>query len=414
MAPWRPTTEPWSCAPAEQKAIAAEVPVIKALVVLGTRPEAIKLAPVIRELKRRAEFEPVVCVTSQHRQMQDQVLELFDIRPDHDLDVMEADQNLHDLTARLLARLRGVLEGEQPDVVLVQGDTTTAFSGALAAYYAQVPIAHVEAGLRTGDKYNPFPEEANRAFIDVIADFCFAPTQTSAQHLLDAGVAGGRIFVTGNTAIDALLYVSRWLASLQGDPDQLGRVLSEVPLALRESIERADTRLVLVTGHRRESLGTDLANVCRALREITAANPDVQVVFPVHLNPHVRESVYSVLEGAERVHLLEPLGYGAFVWLMMHSHLVITDSGGIQEESPSLGVPVLVTRKVTERPEGVAAGTAALVGVATRPIVEAVNRLLHDDDAYRSMAAARNPYGDGTAAEQMAATLERRLGARAG
>lgn len=380
----------------------------KVLVILGTRPEAIKLAPVIRELARSPNLEPVVCVTSQHRQMQDQILDLFEIKPDFDLDVMENDQNLFDLTGRILSRLRPVLEQTNASAVMVQGDTTTAMTGALAAYYAQTPIVHVEAGLRTGNKYSPFPEEANRAFVDVIADFCFAPTETAAQHLRRAGVDASRIFVTGNTAIDALFgMVERLSDTGSGSPTP--GLLAELPTALRDRSEQADVRLVLVTSHRRESFGTDLESICHALCDIVKRNRDVEVVYPVHLNPRVRDAAYAILRNTDRVHLLEPVGYAAFIWLMMHCYLVVTDSGGIQEEAPSLGKPVVVVRKNTERPEGIEAGTSVLAGVDREGIVEAVESLLNDAGAYRAMAAARNPYGDGHAAEHIAEILSRRL-----
>ena len=382
----------------------------KVLLVFGTRPEAIKLAPLIRELSLRPGFTPVVCVTGQHRRMLDQVLTLFRIRPDYDLDIMGDNQSVFDVTARSLPRLGEVMERERPDVVLVQGDTTTVMTGALAAYYLRIPIGHVEAGLRTGDKYNPFPEEINRVFADLVADLLFAPTERAKRNLLAQGIDPGRIFVTGNTAIDALLDVAERLTGM----DEADGMLEGIPESLLCRLRDGESprRLVLVTGHRRESFGEDLENICMALGEIAGRNPDVEVVYPVHLNPNVRGTVRRILGGSPRVHLLEPLGYAPFVWLMKRSYLVLTDSGGIQEEAPSLGKPVLVMRKVTERPEGVEAGAAELVGVDTDSILAATQRLLDDGDVYGRMSAVRNPYGDGQASRRIADILERWLGSR--
>lgn len=382
----------------------------KVLFVFGTRPEAIKLAPLIRELSLRPGFTPVVCVTGQHRRMLDQVLTLFRICPDYDLNVMEDNQSVFDVTARSLPRLGEVMERERPDVVLVQGDTTTVMTGALAAYYLRIPIGHVEAGLRTGDKYNPFPEEINRVFADLVADLLFAPTEGAKRNLLVQGVDPGRIFVTGNTAIDALLDVAERLAGMDGADG----MFEGIPEPLLDCLNDGESprRLVLVTGHRRESFGEDLERICMALGEIASRNPDVEVVYPVHLNPNVRVPVRRILGGSRRVHLLEPLGYAPFVWLMKRSYLVLTDSGGIQEETPSLGKPTLVMRKVTERPEGIEAGAAELVGVETGSIVSATQRLLDDGDVYRSMSAVRNPYGDGQASRRIADILDRWLDSR--
>ena len=383
----------------------------KVLIVFGTRPEAIKLAPVIRELSGRPEFTPVICVTAQHRQMLDQVLTLFRIRPDYDLNIMRDNQSVFDVTVQSLTRLGEVMERERPDVVLVQGDTTTVMTGALAAYYLRIPIGHVEAGLRTGDKYNPFPEEINRVFADLVADLLFAPTEGAKQNLLGQGVDPGRIFVTGNTAVDALLDVVGRLTNMDGADGMLEGLPESLLGRLRDN--GATRRLVLVTGHRRESFGEDLENICMALGEIARRNPDVEVVYPVHLNPNVRNPVHRILGGSQRVHLLEPLGYVPFVWLMKRSYLVLTDSGGIQEEAPSLGKPTLVMRKVTERPEGIEAGAAALVGVETDSILAATQRLLDNGDVYRSMSAVRNPYGDGRASGRIADILHEWLGSRA-
>ncbi len=376
----------------------------KVLVVFGTRPEAIKLAPVIRKLERRPEFTPVVCVTAQHRQMLDQVLSLFQIRPSYDLDLMREGQSLHQITAQVLTGLTDVLERERPDMVLVQGDTTTAMAGSLAAYYQRLPIAHVEAGLRTGDRYNPFPEEINRTVVDRLSDLCFAPTEQAKENLLREGIDPCNIHVTGNTVIDALQDA---VQRLSGDQSQLWAdgLLDGLPPWLLEG--QGKRRLVLVTGHRRESFGKDTESIAHALCRIAQRNEDVEVVYPVHLNPNVQEPVRRIMGGVERVHLLEPLGYASFVWLMKRAYLILTDSGGVQEEAPSLGKPVLVMRKTTERPEGIQAGTALLAGVETDSIVEAAQRLLDNDALYRSMATPKNPYGDGHAAERIGAVLAR-------
>ena len=379
----------------------------KVLLVFGTRPEAVKMAPVINELGKRPQFSPVVCVTAQHRQMLDQVLSLFEIHPRYDLEIMKQDQGLFDITTAVLTKLKDVLEQEKPDLVLVQGDTTTTMAGTLAAYYMGIPVGHVEAGLRTGDKYNPFPEEINRVFADLVADLLFAPTTRAERNLLLLGIDPGRVFVTGNTAIDALLDVAGRLDHLTAPGAQKNGLLDGVPETLLERLEKDDSsrRLVLVTGHRRESFGQDLANICTALRLIAERNPDVEVVYPVHLNPNVSEPVRQLLHGAQRVHLLEPLGYAPFVWLMKKSYLVLTDSGGIQEEAPSLGKPTLVMRKKTERPEGIEADAATLVGVETESIVSETQHLLDDADAYARMANVRNPYGDGQASMRIADIL---------
>lgn len=374
----------------------------KVLIVFGTRPEAIKLAPVIRELKRCPEFTPMVCVTAQHRQMLDPLLSLFQVHPSYDLDIMREHQSLNDVTAQVLIRLREVLEKEHPDLVLVQGDTTTAMASALAAYYQRIPVGHVEAGLRTGDKYDPFPEEVNRIFIDRISDLCFAPTETAKDNLLREGIDPSQIHVTGNTVVDALMeMVQRF--SQDPSEDQENALLHGLPTWL---LDRRwvgeDRRLILVTGHRRESFGKDMEGICLALQQIVQRNPGIEVVYPVHLNPRVREPVYRILGGLERVHLLEPLDYPCLIWLMSQAYLILTDSGGIQEEAPSLGKPTLVMRRSTERPEGVKAGAALLVGVETDSIVEAAQNLLDDEGTYRRMAQVRNPYGDGHAAERIA------------
>lgn len=360
---------------------------IKVLTVLGTRPEAIKLAPVIKELEaHRGEVTSLVCVTAQHREMLDPFLRLFGIRPDWDLNIMRPGQSLYDVTVSALNGLREVIESAHPDLVLVQGDTTTAFVAALSAFYEKTPVAHVEAGLRSHDKYNPFPEEINRRLADVLSDLYFAPTEAAKENLLREGVAEERITVTGNTVIDALFFV---LEKTRGD---------QHPLPFEP---RVGHRLILVTGHRRESFGPGLESICAALRRIAEANEDVEIVYPVHLNPNVREPVRRILQGAQRVHLVEPLDYVPFVRLMSRAYLILTDSGGIQEEAPSLNVPVLVMRKTTERPEGIEVGAAKLVGTEADSIYQATQRLLDDEAEYRRMASAPNPYGDGRAGRRI-------------
>ena len=372
------------------------------MVIFGTRPEAIKMAPVVRALGDRGDaFETHVVVTAQHRVMLDQVLSTFRIEPDEDLDIMAEGQSLADITVRALKGLDGTLGRERPDLVLVQGDTTTAFVGSLAAFYRQIPIGHVEAGLRTRNKYAPFPEEANRHFIDVLADLCFAPTATSKQALLEEGTPEERIFVTGNTVIDALLAAAPRARSLTLPALGSGRLGPTM-------------RVLLVTAHRRENLGAGLDDLCLAIRELVSARRDLVVVFPVHLNPRVRASVGKILGGLERVLLLEPLDYLEFIQAMMRSDLILTDSGGIQEEAPALGKPVLVARDVTERPEAVEAGTARLVGTDSSDIVAGVSALLDDSRRYADMQRAVNPYGDGRAAERIVQAVAYKFGIESG
>jgi UDP-N-acetylglucosamine 2-epimerase (non-hydrolysing) len=366
---------------------------VKVLVVFGTRPEAIKLAPVITELKRRSRVEVSACVTGQQRHMLDQVLEAFEIRPDYDLAVMTENQDLPALTARCIAELRPVVAREKPDWVVVQGDTTTAFAAALVGFYCGAKVAHVEAGLRSFDKHHPYPEEVNRRLVSVVADVHFAPTDTSRRNLLKEGIADSVIEVTGNTVIDALLetvgrYSGRW-----------------PPIPALGALEDS-RKLIVVTGHRRESFGEGFRHICEALREI-AQRTDVEIVYPVHLNPNVRGPVRSILAGLPNVHLIEPLPYPEFVGLMARSYLILTDSGGIQEEAPSLGKPVLVMRGVTERTEAVEAGTVRVTGVNRDSIVRATTLLLEDVEAYRSMATIANPYGDGKASRRIADVLTR-------
>ncbi len=369
---------------------------LKVLAVFGTRPEAIKMAPVVNALRGRPDrFSCVVCVTAQHREMLDQVLGLFSIVPDHDLNLMRPGQGLHDVTTAVLRELPAVLETERPDIVLVHGDTTTTMAATLAAYYARIPIGHVEAGLRTGNKYAPFPEEINRRVTGAIADLHFAPTKASRENLLMEGVPEKAIVVTGNTVIDALLSVAE---RLRGGGALARRMEAEFPFL------DPSKKLVLVTGHRRENFGDGFERICGALAGIASLRPAAEILYPVHLNPNVREPVRRIL-GAGRlanIHLIEPVDYLPFVYLMMRCHLIITDSGGIQEEAPSLGKPVLVMREATERPEAVLAGTARLVGTDRDKIVAGTLRLLDDPDEYRSMSTANNPYGDGRAAGRIA------------
>lgn len=375
---------------------------LKVLSVFGTRPEAIKMAPVVKELEKYPElFQSVVCVTAQHRQMLDQVLNLFDIKPDYDLNIMRPGQDLTDITCNVLQGLKPVLAAEVPDIVLVHGDTSTTMGASLAAYYARVQVGHVEAGLRTGDKFAPFPEEMNRRVTGALADLHFAPTEAARQNLLREGVSDTTIFVTGNTVVDALLSVSRKLSS---DP-ALGRGFDE-----QFSFLDPEKRLILVTGHRRENFGAGFEAICQALADI-AASRDVEILYPVHLNPNVQEPVRRILGAGNlgNVHLIEPVDYLPFVYLMNRSYLIITDSGGVQEEAPSLGKPVLVMRDTTERPEAVLAGTVLLVGTDRDAIVRETHTLLDDSAAYQAMSLAHNPYGDGNAAPRIAAALRRLL-----
>ncbi|WP_193165111.1 non-hydrolyzing UDP-N-acetylglucosamine 2-epimerase [Microbulbifer hainanensis] len=364
---------------------------MKVLLVFGTRPEAIKMAPLVELLKRDSRFLVKVCVTGQHREMLDQVLKLFDIVPDYDLDIMAPGQDLYQITSRILLGLREVLTDFRPERVFVHGDTTTTLATTLASYYRQIPVAHVEAGLRTGDLYSPWPEEANRKLTGAIANLHFAPTPLSRKNLLDESVAPQQIVVTGNTVIDALLSVVR---KIENDDELRQELTAAFPFL------DPDRKLILVTGHRRESFGAGFENICRAIRQI-AERDDVQVVYPVHLNPCVREPVERHLSGLSNVNLIEPLDYLPFVYLMHRAHIILTDSGGIQEEAPSLGKPVLVMRETTERPEAVTAGTVKLVGTDIQKIVSGVRELLEDTDTYEAMSVAHNPYGDGMACKKI-------------
>lgn len=368
---------------------------LKILIVFGTRPEAIKMAPVVQKLKAEAGLTVHVCVTAQHREMLDQVLTLFDIKPDYDLNIMKPKQDLTDITANILLALRDILNDNTYDRLLVHGDTTTTMAASLAAFYAQVPVGHVEAGLRTGDIYAPWPEEMNRSLVGRIADMHFAPTQSAADALRAENVPDSQITVTGNTVIDALQAVVKRFA----DDTTLDQQMRD-----RFPFLDPDKRMILVTGHRRENFGSGFENICKALKSISEKS-DTQIVYPVHLNPNVQAPVKRILGDVNTVHLIDPQDYLPFVWLMSQAHLIITDSGGVQEEAPSLGKPVLVMRDTTERPEAVAAGTVKLVGTDPAKIETEALKLLNDEAAYTAMARALNPYGDGTAADQIAAAL---------
>lgn len=381
------------------------------LLVFGTRPEAIKMAPLVKELQKFPDrFESLVCVTAQHRQMLDQVLQIFGIVPDYDLDIMQAGQDLYDVTARVLLGMREVLKSARPDVVLVHGDTSTSTAAALAAFYQQIPVGHVEAGLRTGNIYSPWPEEMNRQLTGRLTSLHFAPTPRSRNNLLAEGVDPASILVTGNTVIDALFMVVEQIRE-KGLGDTLAAELVHRYPALRAALtdRQATTsrRLILVTGHRRENFGQGFENICHALAEIAATHPEVDIVYPVHLNPNVQEPVRRILgkASAANVFLIDPIDYLPFVYLMDRSYLIITDSGGVQEEAPSLGKPVLVMRETTERPEAVEAGTVRLVGTDTETIVRHTSELLTDTAAYTTMGQAHNPYGDGKACQRIAAVL---------
>lgn len=370
---------------------------VKVLTVFGTRPEAIKMAPLVDALAKDAFFDAKVCVTAQHREMLDQVLHLFSITPDYDLNIMKPGQGLTEITCRILEGLKPILESFKPDVVLVHGDTTTTVAASLAAFYQRIPVGHVEAGLRTGDLYSPWPEEANRTITGHLASWHFAPTENSRQNLLKENISDQKIFVTGNSVIDALLSVR-------------DRVLTQE--AVRQEIEAkhpfldAGKKMILVTGHRRESFGEGFERICHALAKIAAQNSDVQIVYPVHMNPNVSEPVRRILGHVDNVVLIEPQEYLPFVYLMDRAWLILTDSGGIQEEAPSLGKPVLVMRETTERPEAVAAGTVRLVGTDEERIVAEVTRLLSDEQEYQAMSRAHNPYGDGEACSRILNALK--------
>ena len=375
------------------------------LLVFGTRPEAIKMAPLVKKLQSMPDqFRTVVCVTGQHRQMLDQVLQLFEITPDYDLNIMQPNQDLYDITSRILLGMRNVLKDVQPDIVLVHGDTTTSTASALAAFYQQIPVGHVEAGLRTGNIYSPWPEEMNRLITGRIAAVHFSPTPLSCENLLKENVDDSKIVVTGNTVIDALQMV---VERLKRDEQLAGEVKNKV-LSMGYDVDSLNEgrRLVLITGHRRENFGDGFLNICHAIKDLSIAYPNVDFVYPMHLNPNVRKPVLEILgESAENVFLIEPLDYLPFVYMMQHSTLILTDSGGVQEEAPGLGKPVLVMRDTTERPEAVEAGTVLLVGTNREKIEQGVSLLLDDAETYRQMSEAVNPYGDGLACERIVKKL---------
>jgi UDP-N-acetylglucosamine 2-epimerase (non-hydrolysing) len=369
---------------------------MRVLTVFGTRPEAIKMAPLVQRLNASSGIDSLVCVTAQHRQMLDQVMALFDIRAAHDLDIMRPGQDLYGLTAAILQRIGKVYEEVKPDIVLVHGDTTTTFASTLAAYYQRIPVGHVEAGLRTGNLYSPWPEEANRKLTGALATLHFAPTAASRTNLMNEGVRAEAITVTGNTVIDALLRVTDRLTT---DPVLAQQQASRFPM-LREGAP-----LVLITGHRRENFGAGFERICEAIHRMAVRYPTVDFLYPVHLNPNVVGPVKRLLDGIRNVHLVEPQDYLPFVWLMSRSHLILTDSGGVQEEAPSLGKPVLVMRDTTERPEAVEAGTVKLVGTDVNSIIAGVTELLEDPAAYDRMSLAHNPYGDGSACDRIVGRL---------
>ena len=369
---------------------------MKVLTVFGTRPEAIKMAPLVHALASDERFDAKVCVTAQHREMLDQVLALFDITPDYDLNIMQPGQTLADITTAILKGLQPVLTGFKPDVVLVHGDTTTTFAASLAAYYQQIKVGHVEAGLRTGNIYSPWPEEGNRRLAGVLANYHFAPTDTAKQNLLRENVVGTNISVTGNTVIDALLFVKE---KIEHNADVADELASRYPFL------KQDKKMLLVTGHRRESFGNGFERICEALRQIALEYPECQIVYPVHLNPNVQEPVNRLLTSLSNVFLIGPQDYLPFVYLMMRSHIILTDSGGIQEEAPSLGKPVLVMRDTTERPEAVTSGTVKLVGTDILKIKAEVSDLLSNPLIYAQMSRAHNPYGDGKACLRILDTI---------
>ncbi|MEW8972579.1 MAG: UDP-N-acetylglucosamine 2-epimerase (non-hydrolyzing) [Tissierellaceae bacterium] len=360
---------------------------MKVMTVFGTRPEGIKMAPIIKEMEKREEIQSVICITAQHRDMLDQVLNIFKITPDYDLNIFEPGQSLTKITTRALEGLEQVIIKEMPDVLLVQGDTTTVFAGALAGFYQKVKVGHVEAGLRSGNIFSPYPEEANRMLTGILTEYHFAPTERNRENLIKENYRESKIFITGNTVIDALKYV------IKDDYDFDNELLND--------LDYKDKRIILLTSHRRENIGKPMENIFTAIRDVVNKYTDVEVVFPVHLNPKVREIANRILGDNSKVHLIDPLDYEPFTNLMARVHLVVTDSGGLQEEAPTLGKPVLVVREETERPEGVEAGTAKLVGTRYENIYENLNLLLSDRTEYEKMAKAVNPYGDGRAAKRI-------------
>lgn len=375
---------------------------LKVIVILGTRPEAIKLAPVINLLKKEKKaFQPLVCVTAQHREMLDQVLNLFEIKPDYDLNIMKPKQNLYGITTEILRKLRILFKEVNPDLLLVQGDTTTTFSASLAGFYEKIKIGHIEAGLRTYNKYHPFPEEINRHLTSILADYHFAPTEKAKENLIREGIPSEYIMVTGNTVVDALLYMKEKLSQPRKKKEM------ERSFWHKYGIQFNRDRLILVTAHRRESFGKPFEEICLSLKEIIQRNPEVRMIYPVHLNPNVQDPVKRIIGNCERIHLIPPVSYEEFVFLMIQSYFILTDSGGIQEEAPTLGKPVLVMREVTERPEAIEAGVARLVGSKKMDIVKGAQKLLDDPTEYKRMAKKRNPFGDGRSAQRIIQFLKK-------
>ncbi len=370
---------------------------MKVLAVFGTRPEAIKMAPLVKLLKTQSNLQTRVCVTAQHRDMLDQVLDLFEISPDYDLNIMKPGQSLSDISSEIITRMEPILKDFTPDLILVHGDTSTSFCAALAAFYQRIPVGHVEAGLRTGDLYSPWPEEANRKLTGAITRFHFAPTLQSKSNLLQENVPSDNVYITGNTVIDALLWVKDKLS---------GNAALQNELKQKFPFLRDESKLVLITGHRRENFGDGFEQICAGIRNLAEQYPDVDYVYPVHLNPNVREPVGRLLDGLPNVHLIEPLEYLPFTYLMMRSYIILTDSGGIQEEAPSLGKPVLVMRNTTERPEAVTSGVVKLVGTDKNNIIESVTQLLTQPIEYQRMSMAQNPYGDGKACERILKVIQ--------
>ena len=372
----------------------------KILLVFGTRPEAIKMAPLVKAFQKDTEhFETRVCVTAQHRQMLDLVLEVFGITPEYDLNIMAPNQDLYDITAKVLMGLREVLKDFRPDTVLVHGDTTTSMAASLAAFYMQIPVGHVEAGLRTYNMLSPWPEEMNRQVTDRICTYYFAPTEQSKKNLLQENIDEKKIFITGNTVIDALLMAVDIISSTPGMEEKIAKEFQEKGYTV------GNREYILVTGHRRENFGEGFLHICKAIKELAALHPDMDIVYPVHLNPNVQKPVYELLSGVDNVYLISPLDYLPFIYAMQHSTLLLTDSGGVQEEAPSLGKPVLVMRDTTERPEAVEAGTVKLVGTDAEAIVSNVTALLQDKEMYKRMSETHNPYGDGQACERIMVAL---------
>jgi UDP-N-acetylglucosamine 2-epimerase (non-hydrolysing) len=372
----------------------------KILIVFGTRPEAIKMAPLVKACQDEQSFETKVCVTAQHREMLDQVLDIFEITPEYDLDLMKAGQDLYDVTSGVLLGMKEVLSTFKPDIILVHGDTATTFAASLAAFYQQIKVGHVEAGLRTGNIYSPWPEEANRQLTTQITAYHFAPTQTSKENLLKENVKESDIAITGNTVIDALFMA---LNKIKSNPDLESRIIDTIQNQFpnHSKFKIQNSKFILVTGHRRENFGQGFINICESLKTLAQNNPEIEIVYPVHLNPNVQKPVNEILSDTPNVHLIEPQQYEAFIYMMEKSHFIITDSGGVQEEAPSLGKPVLVMRDTTERPEALKAGTVKLVGTDPEQIISEAQKLLDDPVTYETMSKASNPYGNGTACKQI-------------